>query len=148
MNARTLGMLALLALLVVLAGCAAPTASVTAGGNQAELRQMQTREYQQLDRRSAMRSVIATLQDLGFVVDRAEYELGLMTATRFEERSGPRADKHIVRLTVTVTERPGQRLSVRANARYGERAVEDPEAYQDFFAALDKALFLTANRVD
>lgn len=91
MNARTL------ALFLVLAGCAAPTASVTAGGNQAELRQMQTREYQQLDRRSAMRSVIATLQDLGFVVDRAEYELGLMTATRFEERSGPRADKHIVR---------------------------------------------------
>ena len=148
MNARTLGMLALLALFLVLAGCAAPTASVTAGGNQAELRQMQTREYQQLDRRSAMRSVIATLQDLGFVVDRAEYELGLMTATRFEERSGPRADKHIVRVTVTVTERPGQRLSVRANARYGERAVEDPKAYQDFFAALDKALFLTANRVD
>lgn len=145
MNARTL---ALLALFLVLAGCAAPTASVTAGGNQAELRHMQTREYQQLDRRSAMRSVIATLQDLGFVVDRAEYELGLMTATRFEERSGPRADKHIVRVTVTVTERPGQRLSVRANARYAERAVEDPRAYRDFFAALDKALFLTANRVD
>ncbi len=145
MNVRTLGMLVML---LVLAGCAAPTASVTAGGNQAELRQMQTREYRQLDRRSAMRSVIATLQDLGFVIDRAEYELGLMTATRFDEQTGPRADKHIVRVTVTVTERAGQRLSVRANARYGERAVEDPEAYQDFFAALDKALFLTANRVD
>ena len=145
MNVRNLGMLAMLG---VLAGCAAPTASVTAGGNQAELRQMQTREYQQLDRRSAMRSVIATLQDLGFVVDRAEYELGLMTATRFDAMTGPRAQKHIVRVTVTVTERSGQRLSVRANARYGEIAIEDPEAYQDFFAALDKALFLTANRVD
>ena len=145
MNARTLGMLVML---VVLAGCAAPTASVTAGGNQAELRQIQTREYQQLDRRSAMRSVIATLQDLGFVIDRAEYELGLMTATRFEEKAGPRVDNHIVRVTVTVTERADQRLSVRANARYGETAIEDPEAYQDFFAALDKSLFLTANRVD
>ena len=145
MNARTLGMLFML---VVLAGCAAPTASVTAGGNQAELRQIQTREYQQLDRRSAMRSVIATLQDLGFVIDRAEYELGLMTATRFEEKAGPRVDNHIVRVTVTVTERADQRLSVRANARYGETAIEDPEAYQDFFAALDKSLFLTANRVD
>jgi hypothetical protein len=145
MNARTLGMLFML---VVLAGCAAPTASVTAGGNQAELRQIQTREYQQLDRRSAMRSVIATLQDLGFVIDRAEYELGLMTATRFEEKAGPRIDNHIVRVTVTVTERADQRLSVRANARYGETAIEDPEAYQGFFAALDKSLFLTANRVD
>jgi len=145
MNARTLGVLVML---LLLAGCAAPTASVTAGGNQAELRQMQTREYQQLDRRSAMRSVIATLQDLGFVIDRAEYELGLMTATRYEERTGPRAGQHIVRVTVTVTERAEQRLTVRANARYGETAIEDPEAYQDFFAALDKSLFLTANRVD
>lgn len=145
MNARTLGVLVML---LLLAGCAAPTASVTAGGNQAELRQMQTREYQQLDRRSAMRSVIATLQDLGFVIDRAEYELGLLTATRYEERTGPRAGQHIVRVTVTVTERAEQRLSVRANARYGETAIEDPEAYQDFFAALDKSLFLTANRVD
>jgi len=145
MNARTLGVLVML---LLLAGCAAPTASVTAGGNQAELRQMQTREYQQLDRRSAMRSVIATLQDLGFVVDRAEYELGLMTATRYEERTGPRAGQHIVRVTVTVTERAEQRLTVRANARYGETAIEDPEAYQDFFAALDKSLFLTANGVD
>ncbi len=145
MNARTLGVLVML---LLLAGCAAPTASVTAGGNQAELRQMQTREYQQLDRRSAMRSVIATLQDLGFVVDRAEYELGLMTATRYEEWTGPRAGQHIVRVTVTVTERAEQRLTVRANARYGETAIEDPEAYQDFFAALDKSLFLTANRVD
>ena len=145
MNARNFGMLVML---LLLAGCAAPTASVTAGGNQAELRQMQTREYQQLDRRSAMRSVIATLQDLGFVIDRAEYELGLMTATRYEERTGPRAGQHIVRVTVTVTERAEQRLTVRANARYGETAIEDPEAYQDFFAALDKSLFLTANRVD
>ena len=145
MNARTLGVLVML---LLLAGCAAPIASVTAGGNQAELRQMQTREYQQLDRRSAMRSVIATLQDLGFVIDRAEYELGLMTATRYEERTGPRAGQHIVRVTVTVTERAEQRLTVRANARYGETAIEDPEAYQDFFAALDKSLFLTANRVD
>jgi hypothetical protein len=145
MNARTLGVLVML---LLLAGCAAPTASVTAGGNQAELRQMQTREYQQLDRRSAMRSVIATLQDLGFVIDRAEYELGLMTATRYEERTGPRAGQHIVRVTVTVTERAEQRVTVRANARYGETAIEDPEAYQDFFAALDKSLFLAANRVD
>ena len=135
-------------MLLLLAGCAAPTAAVTAGGNQAELRQMQTREYQPLDRRSAMRSVIATLQDLGFVIDRAEYELGLMTATRFEEKAGPRIDNHIVRVTVTVTERAEQRVTVRANARYGETAIEDPEAYQDFFAALDKSLFLTANRVD
>ena len=145
MNARTLGVLVML---LLLAGCAAPTAWVTAGGNQAELRQMQTREYQQLDRRSAMRSVIATLQDLGFVIDRAEYELGLMTATRYEERTGPSAGQHIVRVTVTVTERAEQRVTVRANARYGETAIEDPEAYQDFFAALDKSLFLTANRVD
>ena len=84
MNARTPGVLVML---LLLAGCAAPTASVTAGGNQAELRQMQTREYQQLDRRSAMRSVIATLQDLGFVVDITfQEQLGRRQRAPFSEQ--------------------------------------------------------------
>jgi hypothetical protein len=37
---------------------------------------------------------------------------------------------------------------VRANAEYQEKAVEDPLPYQDFFTALEKAMFLTAQQVD
>ena len=37
---------------------------------------------------------------------------------------------------------PGQVL-VRANAQFnGIKAIEDPKPYQDFFAALEKSLFL------
>ena len=87
-----------------------------------------------------MRSVIATLQDLGFTVDQADAELGTITATRLHE--------YTMRMTVTVVERDGERVSVRANARIGENAVTDAATYQDFFVVLDKAMFLTINKVD
>jgi hypothetical protein len=47
-------------------------------------------------------------------------------------------------MTVSVLPRgPGQVL-VRANAQFnGIKAIEDPKPYQDFFAALEKSLFLT-----
>jgi hypothetical protein len=39
-------------------------------------------------------------------------------------------------------------MIVRANAQYNTTAVEDPEPYQQFFAALERAMFLTAQQVD
>ena len=53
-----------------------------------------------------------------------------------------------MRMTVTVREREGERVAVRANARMGEEAIDNPKTYQDFFAALDKAMFLTLHEVD
>ncbi len=126
--------------LFALAGCAAPTAVITAGGSQVELRQMQTREYETLDRRATLRSVVATLQDLGFVIDKADYDLATISATKLQ--------KYEIRMTVTVRERDGDRLAVRANARFNEQPIEDPKSYQDFFATLDKAMFLTLHEVD
>lgn len=87
-----------------------------------------------------LRSVIATLQDLGFVIDKADAQLGTVTATRYNQ--------YLMRMTVTVRERDSQRIAVRANARIGETAVTDAKTYQDFFVALDKAMFLTAQKVD
>lgn len=126
--------------LMMLAGCAAPTAAITAGGSQVELRQIQTRDYDTLDKRNTLRSVIATLQDLGFVIDKADFELATISATKLQD--------YEIRMTVTVRERGDNRMSVRANARFNERPIEDPKSYQDFFAALDKAMFLTLHKVD
>ncbi len=39
-------------------------------------------------------------------------------------------------------------MLVRTNAQYNITAVEDPEPYQQFFAALERAMFLTAHEVD
>ena len=129
-----------LAIFLVLAGCAAPTAVITDSGSQVELRQIQTREYDTLDKAMTMRSVIASLQDLGFTIDQADAELGTVTATRLDE--------YTMRMTVTVVQKEGDRISVRANARIGESAVMDARTYQDFFVVLDKAMFLTLHKVD
>jgi hypothetical protein len=125
---------------VALAGCAGPEPSVTGATSQVEIRQIQTREYDTLNREMTLRSVIATLQDLGFVIDKADAQLGTVTATRYNE--------YMMRMTVTVREKDSQRIAVRANARIDETAVTDAKTYQDFFVALDKAMFLTAQKVD
>lgn len=130
----------LVMILFALAGCAASTAAVTAGGSQVELRQMQTREYETLDKRGTLRSVVASLQDLGFVIDKADYDMATVSATKLQ--------KYEIRMTVTVRERDGDRLAVRANARFNKQPIEDPRSYQDFFATLDKAMFLTLHEVD
>lgn len=51
-------------------------------------------------------------------------------------------------MTVSVRPRGEKQLLVRANAQYGIKSVEDATTYQDFFTALEKALFLTAQQVD
>jgi hypothetical protein len=133
--------LALLASLVWISGCATAT-PVDLSGNitQLEVRQFQTRRYDTLDKTLTMRSVIATLQDLGFTIDQADAELGTITATRHHQTT--------MRMTVTVVQRDEENVSVRANARIGESAINDAETYQDFFVVLDKAMFLTLHKVD
>jgi hypothetical protein len=134
-------MLALLIGLTCIAGCATTTPVDLSGTNtQLETRQMQTRQYDTLDKTLTMRSVVATLQDLGFTIDQADAELGTITATRYHQAT--------MRMTVTVVRRDEEKVSVRANARVGERAINDAETYQDFFVVLDKAMFLTLHKVD
>ena len=126
---------------MICGGCASSVpANVTGAGTQLEIRQIQTREYETLDKSMTMRSVVATLQDLGFTIDQADTGLGIVTATRL--------DKYTMRMTVTVVEKGGKRIAVRANARIDENSVRKAETYQDFFVALDKAMFLTLNKVD
>lgn len=125
---------------LILAGCATQAPDVTGAGSQVQIRQIQTREYDTLNKDMTLRSVIATLQDLGFVIDKASADLGTVTATRY--------DKYKMRMTVTVREKDSQRIAVRATARIDENAVDDPKTYQDFFMALDKAMFLTLQKVD
>ena len=137
---RIIQVLMLLSLALV-GGCATTAPDdVVGGGTQLATRQIQTREYDTLDKPMTMRSVIATLQDLGFTIDQADLDLGTITATRLHE--------YTMRMTVTVVEKGDARISVRANARIDENSVTDPATYQDFFVVLDKAIFLTRNKVD
>jgi len=111
------------------------------GQTSVELRSIQTRSFDTADKPKSMRSTIATLQDLGFVIDKADLDLGSVSATKL---SG-----YALRMTVSV--RPGssgKNMIVRANAQYNNMPVTDPKPYQDFFVSLQKSMFLTANNVD
>ena len=108
--------------------------------SQLALRQIQTRAFDTTDREHMLRTIIATLQDLSFVVDKADATLGSVSSTKL--------NGYQLRMTVTVRPRGETQLLVRANAQYNLVAVEDPEPYQQFFTALEKSLFLTAQQVD
>jgi hypothetical protein len=108
--------------------------------SQVELRAVQTRSFDTTDRNKTVRAVIATLQDLGFVIDKADEALGAVSGTKLAG--------YAMRMTVTIMPRGEKQTAVRASAQYNLDAVTDAEPYQQFFAALEKAMFLTANQVD
>ncbi len=113
--------------------------------SQVKLRSFQTRAFDTSDKRKVMRSVISTLQDLDFVVSNADILLGTVSGSKYgTAQHAP----YELKMTVTVRPRGDIQMLVRANAQYNIQAVEDPQPYQDFFAALEKSLFLTGQNVD
>jgi hypothetical protein len=127
---------------LVLAACSPNGRQQILGVSQSavQLRSYQTRAYETTDSLKTLRTVIATLQDLGFAIDKADATLGTITATKL--------DGYRLRMTVTVRARNGSHLLVRANAQYEDIAVETPEPYQQFFAALQKSMFLAVHQID
>ncbi len=121
-------------------GCADSTKAVLESENQVKLRSMQSRRFETNDKEKALRVAMATLQDLGFVIDKADLTLGSI--------SGTKLDRYAVRITTTVRPYGEDQIIVRANAQYDTKAIEVPEPYQQFFAAYEKAMFLTAHNVD
>lgn len=141
-------------------------------GSQVKLRAAQSRVFDTTNPLIVLSALVETMQDLGFMVDALDVELGIVSAKKYVEleRSyvpdpsyllyrpdalliftrnvrtwGPfhhRSD--LVRLTVTVRKRNESQFVVRASAQFYLRAVENPVPYQQFFRALEQSLFLVA----
>ncbi|MCP9470929.1 MAG: hypothetical protein NNA31_13130 [Nitrospira sp.] len=131
----------LAAVLIGIQGCAAPqpTQDLLAPTEaQMKIRSVQSRSFDVADRQVAMRGVIAALQDLGFIIERANESLGLVTAARFAEPNF----YDVVGVTVTVRPEAEGKMMIRANAIYNNKPIEDPKVYQNFFATLERSLFI------
>jgi hypothetical protein len=132
----------ILAVALLAQGCVAPQPSpdlLAPTEAQMKMRSYQTRTFDATDRKAAMRGVIAALQDLGFIIERANEPLGLVTAARFAEPD----NLSVVGITVTVRPQADGRMMVRANAIFNNRPIEDPKVYQNFFATLERSLFIS-----
>ena len=119
------------ACLTLTTGCATThDARILGADNQVELRSMQTRSFDTNDKTIVVRNVISTLQDLSFVIDKADTDLGTISATRLLSGN---------KVRMTVTARPSSSANsviVRANAQYNLKPIENPKIYQYFFSAL------------
>ena len=137
--------------------------------SQVKVRNAQSRVFDTTDKRLMLEGVVTTLQDLGFQIEVLDETLGIVSGKKFLDAERPgsaelptyllydeeslvifnrsyrtwgpfyrRSD--LVRLTVTIRSRNAEQLIVRASAQYYLRPVENPEAYQKFYAALEQAL--------
>jgi hypothetical protein len=131
----------MMALVLFASGCATTQERLLdSDSSQVQLRSIQTRAFDTTDREKTLRTVMATLQDLGFVIDQADSMLGTVTATKL--------NRYALRITVSIRPRGETQTLVRANCQYEDKPVIDPEPYQQFFTSLEKAMFLAAHQVD
>ena len=133
---------ALIGCVLILSACATTTTQrVLDMGDESQLqkRSYQSRVFDTNDKEKTLRTVISTLQDLGFLIERADLVLGSV--------SGSKTANQFVqaKITVTVRKKGTDRMLVRANAQFNVTAIDDPKQYQNFFSSLEKALFLTAH---
>jgi hypothetical protein len=107
---------------------------------QQQLRTLQTHAFAVDDRIKMLRAVITTLQDLDFVINRADSRLGFISATKL--------DRYSLEISVLVDHAEPERMLVRVSLPlqskdlnlFGTRSTDD-NYYQAFFASLQKNLF-------
>lgn len=129
-------------ILILLCGCASTHNDVLGTTQtQVQMRNYQSRMFDTSNKAMVMRSVVSTMQDLGFIIERADEKLGTVSGTSYVRSNASK-------LTVSVREINDKQIVVRANAQVGLQALEDPVPYQNFFNALGQSLFLEAHEVE
>jgi len=109
--------------------------------SQVQVRSYQSRIFETNDKISAIRAVIATMQDLGFAVTRTDANLGIVTGEKNHANSN-------VFMTVSIKEKNTATIIIRASISHNQKTIDYIAPYQDFFAALQKSIFLQINSIN
>ena len=126
---------------LLLTGCTTNQAVLGTTKSQVELRSFQSRAFDTTDKAFVLRSVVSTMQDLGFIIDKADTTLGTVSGTNYVVP--------ISKLTVSVRDnKEKKQIIVRASGQVGVNPIDTPKAYQNFFNALSQSLFLEAHNVE
>ena len=138
---------------------------------QLEKRQYQTRQYSNIPKPVLMKAMLNVLQDEGFIVNNANSLLGFISGAKefspkdktidIEKEFGTKkgllgAVVAVVETTANVSEY-GKEMRVRVNFKrkllnaYGNaykiEDVSDEQYYQNFFARVDKAIFIQKQKI-
>lgn len=149
---------------LMILGCV--TTPATPPKTQLEIREFQTRDYETSDVKMVMKSLLNVLQDDNYIVKNANVELGLLSATKeidVESKgqavllsllAGQNArwkKNSTIECSGNVTEM-GKVTKVRVNFQIKTmdnkggvvevKTIEDPQFYQEFFAKVDKGIFI------
>ena len=131
-----------LCILTLLSGCASTHEDVLGTTQtQVQMRNYQSRMFDTSDKFMVLRAVVSTMQDLGFIIERADEKLGTVSGTSYVRANASK-------LTVSVRSINDKQIVVRANGQVGLKALDDPIPYQNFFNALGQSLFLEAHEVE
>lgn len=163
--------LASAALVALATGCFGGDGDGADGGSdlarqrsQFELRAYQTRDYDVEDHKLVMKAMINALQDLGYIIETAEAELGVVTARKWTnvehtKKAVKKAQKDGAALPANVMTECSANVSPfgkqnRVRLTFQQRVlgpdgavmrtsvIEDPAFYQEFFARVDKSVFV------
>lgn len=141
---------------------------------QLEIRQFQTRNYECTDKALIMKAMLNVLQDEGFIVNNANPLLGFISGGKdfdvydktinFQKEFGhsrlwlinKKVKVAIIETTANVTEY-GNEIKVRINFKrkllnvYGNALkiddINQEDYYKDFFAKVDKAIFIQKQKI-
>lgn len=164
-------LIAVLTLSILATGCLSPGGGggrrgggAPAQQSQVEVRNFQTRTYATNDSKLVLKAVVNVLQDVGFIIKTAETDLGVVTAERWADilhtkkalKQARKQERALAKTVVTecsanVTPHGNecrvrltfqQRQLSASGAVMAALPVQDARFYQDFFAKVDKGVFL------
>lgn len=139
---------------------------------QLEIRQIQTRIYQVKDKSLVMKAMLNVLQDDDFIIQQVNMDLGFFNAQKEVdvENAGEKfwqtfwwgkayatySKNQIIDATANISEF-GDEMRVRVNFRVKVmnnkggveivRQIDNPEYYQEFFAKVDKGIFIEKEQI-